>query len=189
MKLSKILALALALHVSPVDAQVRIRIGEDVSHQSYRFREYFPDHDWGWYRDRQWYGGPGPSAYFSNGKFSIYIAQPYQRRVQSPWQPRALSEGEGRAALENYFDRAQVDYIRDVRLQRGDGRVKTVDFMVDLGGWVPVEYVPEEHLVHCFSKDKQVYDATHGARYIMIPPSTAQQLEERIICGFRENEY
>ncbi len=173
--------------------RTRIRVGEHISDQHHRFFEFFPDFNWGTHRDRYGYGGQGNSFFFSDRNFSVWYREPYTRRTYSPWQTvesQFLSENAGRAVVEDFFSRVKVRYIENVRLKLGPGRVRTVDFVVDLDGWVPVEYVPYGNVMPIYQQDKRAYDAMHTNKYILIPPSSTEEiLEQRILNGFRENGY
>ena len=170
-----------------------IRYGEDVSHQTHRFNTYFPDHDWGVYRNRQNYGEN--SIYFNNGRVGIYIQDSPVRRVYSPWSNECnfLSESEGRNTLEKLFESEGIRYIKDVKLNLAspdNHYVTRVDYMVDINGWVPVEYVPDEHVFTPYIKNKNIYDRNHSTRFILIPSSvSASDLESRVMEGLRENGY
>lgn len=170
-----------------------IRYGEDVSHQTHRFNTYFPDHDWGAYRNR-WNPGDN-SIYFNNGWVGVYISDSPVHRVYSPWTNECnfISESEGRRTLEELFESEGIQYIKDVKLNLAspDNRYVTrVDYMVDINGWVPVEYVPAEHVFTSYIKNKNIYDCNHSTRFILIPPSvSASDLESRVMEGLRENGY
>ncbi len=194
--LARAFAVLLSAYAIPLHAQdrIRIRIGEDVSPQHLRFREFFPDHDWGTYRNRYRYDGRGNSIYVNNGRFSVWYSEPYTRQVYSPWQqaqPQStiLSEDIGRSLIEGFFERAKICYIPDVRLKLGNNRVKMIDFMADINGWVPVEYVPDNAVLPIYQQDKNVYDANHSKKYILLPPSTKKTLEQLLMNGFIENKY
>ena len=202
-------AFALSSFFPAAAQQTRVRVGQDVSHQHFRFSHEFPDHGWGFYRDRYMYGGLGESVYFNNGRVALGIGDHHQRRVSSPWRKReetqtthktkynaayvvndvtnaALPEAEARRILQHFFADAKLQYSQDTHITLGNGRTRRVDFLVE---GIPVEYVAEKIAFPIFQHDKKVYDGINQNNYILIPPSSRTSLLDHLKAGLYENGY